>query len=349
MLHSGNQHAQGNPCDREERGWELWSSSVTVIAELPRSVGWHLRCALLLDSAFEGKLSLKGHPLGRTGALCAGAQRTCRWTPPAGLTSHFSDAHTVNPAKTGPSKETEVNTLNGQVAMVTGAGRGIGRGIALALARAGADVALCSRSPDQLHDVAKQINELGGRTLVHLADVSDELAVDGLFQALQNTFGRLDLLINNAGTFEGGPLDQLPVDVWDKVLATNLRGPFLCSRLAMQIMKTQRRGRIINIGSISAHRVRPHSAAYSASKFGLWGLTQATALDGRDHGITCCCIQPGNTLVPRRQSEDPRDAEPMMDLEHVAETVVLAASLPADVCLLEATVLPRDQLYIGRG
>jgi NAD(P)-dependent dehydrogenase (short-subunit alcohol dehydrogenase family) len=181
-------------------------------------------------------------------------------------------------------------------------------------------------------------------------DVAEAEFVERLFALAVSRFGRLDLLVNNAGAFDGGPLDRLPVETWDRVLATNLRGPFLCTQAAMRIMKEQRSGRIINIGSISAHRVRPNSAAYSASKHGLWGLTQVTALEGRPHGITCCCLQPGNTLVPHRAaSSKPEDAEPMMAPEEIAQVALLMATLPPHVEMLEATVLPREQLYVGRG
>jgi NAD(P)-dependent dehydrogenase (short-subunit alcohol dehydrogenase family) len=163
-------------------------------------------------------------------------------------------------------------------------------------------------------------------------------------------FGRLDLLVNNAGAMDGGPLDELPLDVWDRVLATNLRGPFLCTQQAMRIMKRQRVGRIINVGSISAQRVRPNSAPYSASKHGLWGLTQSTALEGREHGITCGCLHPGNILTERRTASGKReDDEPMMSVDELAEVALLMAALPPHVELLEAIVLPRDQLYVGRG
>jgi len=134
------------------------------------------------------------------------------------------------------------------------------------------------------------------------------------------------------------------------VLAVNLRAPFLCTREAMRVMKRQRSGRIINVGSISAQRVRPHSAPYSASKHGLWGLTQVTALEGRDHGISCGCLHPGNTRVERRQGSGKReDEEPMMTVEELSQAAVLMATLPPHVNILEAIVLPVGQLYIGRG
>ncbi|MBW3600978.1 MAG: SDR family oxidoreductase, partial [Planctomycetes bacterium] len=147
-----------------------------------------------------------------------------------------------------------------------------------------------------------------------------------------------------------GPLDELPAEVWDQVLSVNLRAPFLCTRAALRIMRRQRSGRIINIGSISAQRVRPNFAAYSASKHGLWGLTQSTALEGREYGVTCCCLHPGNVHVERRAAADKlEDQEPMMTVEEIAEVAVLMATLPPHVEMLEAIVLPRDQLYVGRG
>jgi NAD(P)-dependent dehydrogenase (short-subunit alcohol dehydrogenase family) len=133
-------------------------------------------------------------------------------------------------------------------------------------------------------------------------------------------------------------------------MAVNLRGPFLCTRAAMRIMKPQRSGRIINIASISAQRVRPNSAPYSTSKHGLWGLTQCTALEGRDYGIAASCLHPGNTLNERRsQRATVQDEEPMMTCEELAETALLMATLPPHVNMLEAIVLPVGQLYVGRG
>jgi NAD(P)-dependent dehydrogenase (short-subunit alcohol dehydrogenase family) len=240
--------------------------------------------------------------------------------------------------------------LAGKVAVITGGNKGIGKGIARGLAAEGADLVLTARGGDALRQTAKELSATGTQILALPADVTDERQVQELFIQTLARFGRLDLLVNNAGAFEGGPLDELAVDAWDKVLAINLRAPFLCTREAMRIMKRQRSGRIINIGSISAQRVRPHSAAYSASKHGLWGLTQVTALEGRDYGITCGCLHPGNTLVERRQgSANKEDDEPMMTVEELSQTAVLMATLPPHVNLLEAIVLPVGQLYIGRG
>src|SRR5260221_10060238 len=140
------------------------------------------------------------------------------------------------------------------------------------------------------------------------------------------------------------------LETWEKVMAVNLRGPFLCTRAAMRIMKPQRSGRIINIASISAQRVRLNSAPYSTSKHGLWGLTQVTALEGWSFGISCGCLHPGHVLIERRQnSERKEDQEPMMTVDEIAQAAVLMATLPPHVNMLGAPGLPLGQLYLGRG
>jgi NAD(P)-dependent dehydrogenase (short-subunit alcohol dehydrogenase family) len=240
--------------------------------------------------------------------------------------------------------------LAGKVALITGGNKGIGKGIAQGLAAEGAHLTLTARGEAELKQAADELTAKGCQVLAFTADLTDERQVQEVFEQTLDRFGRLDILVNNAGAFDGGPLDELSVETWDKVLAINLRAPFLCTRLAMRIMKRQRSGRIINIGSISAQRVRLHSAPYSASKHGLWGLTQVTALEGREYGISCGCLHPGNTLVERRRnSTNPEDDEPMMTVEELAQTAVLMATLPPHVNMLEAIVLPVEQLYVGRG
>jgi NAD(P)-dependent dehydrogenase (short-subunit alcohol dehydrogenase family) len=240
--------------------------------------------------------------------------------------------------------------LTGKVAIVTGASRGIGRGIAAALAGEGATLVLNSRNPDRLEGVATKLRSSGATVEVLAGDVAQEQVVERLFAHALAQFGRVDLLINNAGAFDGGPLDAFDIVAWDRVLATNLRAPFLCTRAALAIMKRQGSGRIINIGSISASRVRPNSAAYSASKHGLWGLTQVAALEGREYGVTVCCLNPGNIAVERRQeSSAVEDTEPMIAVADIAEVALLMAILPPNVEMLEATVLPHEQKYVGRG
>jgi NAD(P)-dependent dehydrogenase (short-subunit alcohol dehydrogenase family) len=235
--------------------------------------------------------------------------------------------------------------LDGKVALITGGNRGIGRGIAEAFAGEGASVIITGRDVEALNETSESLARAGASVLAVRADVSDEEQVSDTFRQAMERFERLDILVNNAGAFDGGPLDKLSVEKWDRVIAVNLRGPFLCTREAMRIMKRQRGGRIINIGSISAQRVRPSSAAYSASKHGLWGLTQVTALEGREHGISCGCLHPGNVLVDWRKGE----SEPMMSVDDIVQAAVAMAALPPHVNMLEAIVLPVEQLYVGRG
>ncbi|MBI1760071.1 MAG: SDR family oxidoreductase [Acidobacteria bacterium] len=236
--------------------------------------------------------------------------------------------------------------LTGKIALITGASSGIGKGIAEAFAAAGAQLVLTARRAELLTQLAET---LPTEVLALPADVTDETQVQAVFQQTVQRFGRLDILVNNAGVFDGGPLDELSLATWEKVMAVNLRGPFLCTREALRLMKPQGSGRIINIGSISAQRVRPNSAPYSTSKFGLAGLTQVTALEGRSFGITCGCIHPGNTAVETLADAQRRAHEPVMQIAEWAQVAVTMAALPAHVNLLEAIVLPREQPYLGRG
>jgi NAD(P)-dependent dehydrogenase (short-subunit alcohol dehydrogenase family) len=163
--------------------------------------------------------------------------------------------------------------LVGKVALITGANRGIGKGIAKGLAAEGARLTLVARGVEELHRTSEELIRSGAEILSLTADVTHEDEVKAIFAQTLERYARLDILVNNAGAFDGGALDELSADAWDRVLAVNLRAPFLCTREAMRIMKRDGGGRIVNIGSIAAQRVRPHSAPYSASKHGLWGLT----------------------------------------------------------------------------
>ena len=242
-----------------------------------------------------------------------------------------------------------MNKLQGKVALITGASQGIGQGIANVFAVEGAKLILASRNVEKLQQNAEALTKAGAEILVVQADVTDETQVRELFRQTMERFGCLDILVNNAGIFDGGPLDELSVEAWDRVMATNLRGPFLCTREAMRIMKGQGVGRIINVGSISAQRVRPNSAAYSTSKHGLWGLTQVTALEGRPFGITCGCLHPGNVEVETLAESRRLNGEPTMSADEIAQAAVAMAALPPHVNMLEAIVLPIDQPYLGRG
>ena len=237
--------------------------------------------------------------------------------------------------------------LDDKVAVVTGGGTGIGKGIARAFASEGADLAIASRNRARLEETAGELRALGVDVLVVTADVADERQVAALFEEVMDRFGKLDILVNNSGIFERGPIDELTVEAWRRVVDVNLTGPFLCTREAMRIMKPQSGGRIINIGSISAQTPRFNSAPYTATKHGLVGLTKSTALEGREFGISACCLHPGN--VETDMTSSVQGKEPMMTLDDIASVALTMASLPPHANMLEAIVLPIDQEYLGRG
>jgi len=240
--------------------------------------------------------------------------------------------------------------LAGKVALITGAGSGIGKGIARAYAREGARLVLAGRTLAKLEDTAAECAALSAQAAVVACDVADEAQVASLFARALETFGRLDILVNNAGAFDGGPLDELSLETWQRVIDVCLTGPFLCTREAMRVMKPQGGGRIINIGSISAQVSRMDSAPYTTAKFGLVGLTRASALEGRAHGIAVSVLHPGNTRTERRAASDTAaDQEPMMTVDELAQAALTMAALPSHVNMLEAIVLPVEQLYLGRG
>lgn len=240
--------------------------------------------------------------------------------------------------------------LQTRVAIVTGGGSGIGKGIAAAFAAQGCTVVIASRSAARLRAAAEELKQSGSEIVAVPTDVTDETQVKALFKQTIERFGQLDILVNSSGAFDGGPLDAISLAAWDKVIGANLTGPFLCIREAFPLMKAAGGGRIINIGSISAQRTRENMAPYTASKFGIWGLTQAAALEGRPHGIAVSCLHPGNTAVERRvHGGNEMDQEPMIATDQIARVALLMATLPPEANMLEAIVLPVNQLYIGRG
>lgn len=240
--------------------------------------------------------------------------------------------------------------LSGQIAVITGANQGIGKGIARALAKEGCRLAICARNAEKLTAAADELRGEGAEVLAVPTDVSKEADVVAFFGAIEKQYGRVDILVNNAGAFDGGRIDELTMEAWNNVIGACLTGTFLCSREAFKRMVTQRSGRILNIGSISAQRPRAGGVPYAAAKFGTWGLTQAIALDGRPLGITCGCLHPGNVLVERRaESGLTSDDEPMMSVETIANAAIAMLTVPPDVNFLEAIVLPRDQEYLARG
>ena len=240
--------------------------------------------------------------------------------------------------------------LDGSVAIITGASTGIGKGIAIAFAHEGASLVLAARTRSTLDEAARDVAASGAEVQAVPTDVTDERQVAALFEAAVERFGRVDILVNNAGVFDGGPVDELDPAVWRMVVEVNLTAPFLCTREAMRIMKTQGSGRILNIGSISSNMPRMNSAAYTATKHGLVGLTKSTALEGRAFGVSASCLNPGNTLTEwRADATAAMNSEPMMGTADFARVVVMAAALPGHINMLDVTVLPVEQPYLGRG
>jgi NAD(P)-dependent dehydrogenase (short-subunit alcohol dehydrogenase family) len=247
----------------------------------------------------------------------------------------------------------------GKVALVTGAGSGIGRAVALALLEEGYRITLTGRRSQPLEETAAA-GLAGSQALVMTSDVGDPRSVSALFSKTKETFGRLDLLFNNAGTGTPPiPLEELSFEQWKAVVDTNLTGAFLCTQEAFKIMKAQRPqgGRIINNGSISADRPRPHSAPYTATKHAITGLTKSASLDGRPFDIACGQIDIGNAATEMTarmkdgvgQADGSTAPEPTMDVSAVAGAVVYMAGLPLDANVQFMTVMATKMPYIGRG
>jgi NAD(P)-dependent dehydrogenase (short-subunit alcohol dehydrogenase family) len=251
-------------------------------------------------------------------------------------------------------------TSTEKVAIVTGAGSGIGKASALALMKEGYAVVFAGRRKDRLEAAANEGKGTPGKSLVVQTDVSNPEAIKALFAKTKETFGRLDVLFNNAGG--GAPpvlLEDLTYEQWTTVVNTNLTGVFLCTQEAFKIMKAQTPmgGRIINNGSISAHTPRPNSSPYTATKHAVTGLTKATALDGRKYDIGCGQIDSGNAATDMTarmakgvlQPNGTTQVEPTMNVQAVADAVVYMASLPLDANVLFLTVMATKMPFVGRG
>ena len=249
---------------------------------------------------------------------------------------------------------------NGKIALVTGAGSGIGRASALALHHAGYHVVLTGRRATELQQTA-EMGEPDGATLLAIpADISQPAAVSALFDKIKDTYGRLDVLFNNAGMGAPAvPMDELTFEQWNTVVGVNLHGAFLCAQHALRLMKAQQPqgGRIINNGSISAQTPRPNSAPYTATKHAITGLTKCISLDGRAFDIACSQIDIGNaaTEMTERmtagvpQANGSTMVEPRMDVRHVAEAIVFMANLPLAANVQFMTVMATKMPYVGRG
>jgi len=248
---------------------------------------------------------------------------------------------------------------NNKVAVVTGAGTGIGKASAIALVKEGYSVAFAGRRLEPLQEACKESGG-GERALAVTADVGDPKSVAALFAKVKSTFGRLDVLFNNAGTGAPAiPMEDLTVEQWLNVVNANLNGAFYCTQEAIRIMKSQSPmgGRIINNGSISAHAPRPNTVAYTATKHAITGLTKSTSLDGRKYDIACSQIDIGNAATPMTermtkgvlQPSGEMRVEPRMDVQHVADAIVFMAGLPLESNVQFMTIMATKMPFIGRG
>jgi len=242
-----------------------------------------------------------------------------------------------------------VSILEGRVVVVTGASSGIGEACAIIFARKGAKVVLAARRAERLDALVAKLEGMGAEALAVATDVTDEAAVQNLFDRAVDRFGTVDVLINNAGIADSTATHELELDLWHRVIETNLTSAFLCSRAALRVMRGKGRGRIVNIGSISARVPRANSPAYAASKWGLDGLTRAMAIDGREEniavsifhpGIVATEISPGSVKMPDELSADPLD---------IAEVIVHMCDLPDHLNFFEGLVVQNKLPFLGRG
>lgn len=242
-----------------------------------------------------------------------------------------------------------MSILKGRVAVVTGASSGIGEACAIAFVEKGARVVLAARRAERLSALVERIESLGGEALAVTTDVTSEADVDALFARAIERFGTVDVLINNAGIADSTPVDEMPLELWNRVIETNLTSAFLCSRAAFRVMKRKGRGRILNIGSISARVPRQNSPAYAASKWGLDGLTRSLAIDGREFniaasifhpGIVATEIAPGAVKLPDDLTADPKD---------IADVIVHMCDIPDHLNFYEGMVVQNKIPFLGRG
>ena len=249
----------------------------------------------------------------------------------------------------------------GKIALVTGGGTGVGKAISTALLGAGYNVIICGRRKDVIDEAALALAaETGGKVTAIAADVSDHRSVAELFETIKSQFGRLDLLVNNAGiNVPNIPMEELSFDHWNAIVGANLTGVFLCTQQAMKLMKAQtpHGGRIINNGSISAQTPRPNSAPYTATKHAVTGLTKSTALDGRPFDIACGQIDIGNATTEMTskmasgvlQANGETASEPTIPARHIGDAVVHMASLPLEANVLTMTIMATKMPLVGRG
>lgn len=242
-----------------------------------------------------------------------------------------------------------MSILQDRVAVVTGASSGIGEACAIAFVEKGARVVLAARRAERLAALVERLEGLGGEALAVTTDVTSERDVDNLFARAVERFGTVDVLVNNAGIADSTPVDEMAVELWHRVIETNLTSAFLCSRAAFRVMKDKGRGRIVNIGSISARVPRQNSPAYAASKWGLDGLTRSLAIDGREFniaasifhpGIVATEIAPGAVKLPADLTADPKD---------IADVIIHMCDIPDHLNFYEGMVVQNKIPFLGRG
>jgi|TARA_B110000263_G_C15153378_1_gene438965 NAD(P)-dependent dehydrogenase (short-subunit alcohol dehydrogenase family) len=238
-------------------------------------------------------------------------------------------------------------SLSDQVALVTGGGTGIGKAIAKAMLAEGAKVVIVGRKEEVLLEAQ---TELGSGCEIMVCDVTDESQVNKVYETIMTNYGKLNILINNAGMAARGKAYEMSYEKWKKVVDVNLNGAFLCAREAMKIMVNQKSGRIINIGSISGQMGRPENAPYTATKFAVEGLTRAFALDGREHGVAVSVIHPGNAATNIwKGREEVSEREGLIPLEDLGKLAVTMLTMSPNVNILGSVILPITQPYLGRG
>ncbi len=243
--------------------------------------------------------------------------------------------------------------LEGRAALVTGASSGLGRATAIALARAGADVALVARSAGELEETGEKVSRTGRRALVLPTDLANGEEALATVERTAGEFGRVDVLVNAAGIDVPGTVEELDVDGWDLTLSVNLRAPFLLSKAAFPRMRAAGGGTIVNVSSVAGKKGWANASAYCASKFGLTGLTEALADEGRSHGIRAIVLYPGAMATnwgafspdERRQKSEPNEAPATRALqpERVADFIAWFVVSPPEFVLTEGILLPIEE------
>jgi NAD(P)-dependent dehydrogenase (short-subunit alcohol dehydrogenase family) len=242
-----------------------------------------------------------------------------------------------------------LSILKDRVVVVTGASSGIGEACAVSFVAKGAKVVLAARRAERLEGLVAMLESKGAEALAVTTDVTDEAAVDNLFAQAVARFGTVDVVINNAGIADSTPVDEMSLETWRAVIETNLTSAFLCSRAAFRVMKGRGRGRIVNIGSISARVPRQHSPAYAASKWGLDGLTRSLAIDGREHNIAASIFHPGIVATEIAPGAVKLAKDFAASPEDIAGVIVHMCDLPDHLNFYEGMVVQIDLPFLGRG